>query len=150
MDLFITKLIATTFFSGYIPLAPGTWGSLLAVPLSFFLHKHGWIGYLAALGVIFLVGLGSADFLTKYWQKKDDARINIDEFLGMLITFFLLPRMNFIILVGGFILFRFFDIVKPLYIRNTEKLKSSLSIMLDDIVAGVYTNLLLQFLVRIL
>ncbi|MCS7257938.1 MAG: phosphatidylglycerophosphatase A [candidate division WOR-3 bacterium] len=150
MTVFLSKLIATTLFSGYIPLAPGTWGSILALPLVFFLNKKSWYTYFIVLVLLFSIGFWCADRLTKHWQKKDDARINIDEFIGVLITFFLLPRINFLILVIGFILFRFFDIVKPLHIRAAENIKNNFGIMLDDIIAGIYSNLLLQFFVRVI
>jgi phosphatidylglycerophosphatase A len=80
---------------------------------------------------------------------KDNFRIVIDEVVGMLCTLLFVPlRWPFIL--TGLVLFRFFDIAKPLYIRNMEDLKGGWGVMMDDVLAGLYSNLLLQVLVRLI
>jgi phosphatidylglycerophosphatase A len=145
----LLKLIGTTLYTGYIPLGPGTFASILAIPLVILLAKSS-LTYIITTIVILLIGIWSAEHLTRVWNKKDDQRITIDEFVGILVTFFLIPRINGYILVIGFILFRFFDIVKPLFIRKTERVSGGLGVMLDDVVSGIYANLLLRVFLLII
>ena len=95
---------------------------------------------------VLITGLGiwSANAVEPYWGK-DDKKVVIDEMAGMCISLLFMP-LNLFTLVAAFILFRFFDIVKPLYIRRLEKVNGGLGVMLDDIAAGMYANLILQLL----
>jgi phosphatidylglycerophosphatase A len=145
----ILVLIGTSLYSGYIPFAPGTFASLLAIPLVYLLSNNNIAYTLTTIGVIFF-GIISAHYLSKIWNKKDDQRITIDEFAGILITFIFLPRIDWLILITGFILFRFFDIFKPLFIRRTERVIGGIGVMLDDIVAGLYANICLRILLLII
>jgi len=142
-------IIGTSLYTGYIPLGPGTFASLLAIPLITLLHNNLFVYILTTIIVLF-VGTIAAEHLSKIWNKKDDQRITIDEYLGILVTFLLIPKMNWYILLIGFILFRFFDIVKPLLIRQTERVSGGFGIMLDDILSGVYANLCLRLLIWII
>jgi phosphatidylglycerophosphatase A len=149
MKTIIWKLIGTTFYTGYLPLAPGTFASLLVLGIVPLLYRR-WNLYGVILVWVFILGILSANYLTQYWHKKDDQRINIDEFFGMLLGFFLVPRITVLILIVGFFLFRFFDILKPLAIRSAEKIRGGVGVMFDDLLAGLYTNLLLQIIVRLM
>lgn len=142
------KLIASVFYLGYIPLVPGTIGSLAALFVYYFLipgpqFMSGYILISLALG---LLTAGKAE---KIFGAEDSGRIVIDEFTGMLVSLYLLPpRISYSI--AAFFLFRFFDIVKPKPIAPLEKLKGGLGIMADDIMAGLYANLTLQVIYRAL
>ena len=138
----IYKMIASIFYVGYLPVAPGTLGSLAAIILYYFICKNAVI-MAAVILIIIALGFITAGRVEKIFREKDPSEIVIDEFAGMLISLYRLPpTMGYV--VTGFLLFRFFDIVKPKPISNLEKLKGSLGIMSDDIVAGVYANMILQ------
>jgi phosphatidylglycerophosphatase A len=83
----------------------------------------------------------------RYWGKKDDRRIVIDEIMGFLVTMLWVP-MSIPSVIGGFILFRFFDILKPFPIRHLERVKSGFGVVLDDVLAGIYSNIILHFILR--
>lgn len=98
---------------------------------------------LIVLVVMLAVGIWSADVSGRIWNKKDDIRIVIDEVAGMVISLLYAPR-QISWYMPGYILFRFFDIVKPLGIKKVEKLPGGWGVMADDVLAGMYTLLLLQ------
>ena len=138
------KMIASIFYVGYLPVAPGTLGSLAAVFLYYFIYRNTII-MSAVILVIIILGFLTSGRVEKIFGEKDPGEIVIDEFAGMLISLYHIPpTMGYV--VTGFLLFRFFDIVKPKPIRDLEKLKGSLGIMSDDIIAGVYANIILQFI----
>lgn len=138
----IYKMIASIFYIGYLPVAPGTLGSLVALVPYYFINHNPVINGIVILIIIFL-GFLTCGRVEKIFEEKDPEEIIIDEFAGMLISLYRLPpTMGYI--VAGFLLFRFFDIVKPRPLKNLEKLKGGVGIMSDDIVAGVYTNIILQ------
>lgn len=136
------KMIASVFYIGYLPVASGTLGSLAALVLYYFICNNTVTMSVAILTVVIL-GFITAGKVEKMFGEKDPGEIIIDEFGGMLISLYRIPpTMGYV--VTGFLLFRFFDIVKPKPIRNLEKLKGSLGIMSDDLIAGVFANILLQ------
>lgn len=135
-------MMASVFYMGYLPVAPGTLGSLAAVLLYYFICRNT-IMMSAVILVIIILGFVTSGRVEKIFGEKDPDEIVIDEFAGMLISLYRIPPvMGYV--VTGFLLFRFFDIVKPKPIRDLEKLKGSMGIMSDDIIAGVYTNIALQ------
>ena len=135
-------MIASVFYVGYLPVAPGTLGSLAALVLYYFICSNVII-MSAVILIIVILGFVTSGRVEKIFQEKDPGEIVIDELAGMLISLYRIPpTMGYV--VTGFILFRFFDIVKPKPIKDLEKLKGSLGIMSDDIIAGVYTNMILQ------
>lgn len=140
---------ATGFYSGYAPQAPGTVGSLVAafLLLSAAIFVPDWVNdytLMAVIGLFFTIGI----FVTHQLEAslgKDPACIVIDEFVGMWISLLFLP-INWWTVLLGFAFFRFFDILKPLYINTIDqKVKGSLGVMLDDVLAGIYANIILQF-----
>jgi len=136
------RMIASVFYIGYLPVAPGTLGSLAALIPYYFICNNAIIMAAVILTAIIL-GFITTGKVEKMFGEKDPGEIVIDEFVGMLISLYRIPpTMGYV--VTGFLLFRFFDIVKPKPIKNLEKLKGSLGIMSDDIIAGVYANILLQ------
>ena len=136
------KMIASVFYIGYLPVAPGTLGSLAAIIL-YYVICHSTIVMAIVIVLVIILGFITSGRVEKMFGEKDPGEIVIDEFAGMLISLYRLPpTMGYV--VTGFLLFRFFDIVKPKPISSLEKLKGSLGIMSDDIIAGVYTNIILQ------
>jgi len=140
--LFMT--IATGFGAGYLPKAPGTWGSLLALPLHFFLRQLAPGHYALALGGIFFLAVITAGQAEKILDRKDPGVVVIDEVIGMLITLIGAPN-NPLIWLLGFGLFRFFDIFKPYPIRIIDqRINGGMGIVLDDVLAGMYSLIVLQ------
>lgn len=143
----VIKLIASGLYTGYSPIAPGTVGSILGVLIFLQLQEFKTAYILICLllvGLGFLVA-GKAETL---YNKKDPRVITIDEIAGMCIVYLgMQPKMW--IIITGFIFYRIFDIVKPPPARKAEGLKGSLGIMMDDIIAAVYANIILQVLTRL-
>lgn len=148
MPDFLSKIIATFFFLGYLPLIPGTFGSLAALLLIFFL-KPGPLAQCGFLAAFLLLGLYFSGKAEKLFNSKDPKYIVIDEVAGMFLSF-LFVAWDFKLLVIGFLLFRVLDTIKPYPADRLQNLKGSAGIMLDDIVAGLYANIILQFLSRVL
>ncbi|HAM52279.1 MAG TPA: phosphatidylglycerophosphatase A [Nitrospiraceae bacterium] len=140
---FILKNIATLCFVGYIPIAPGTFGSLVAM-LIFASLKPGNTAAISLLLFTVLIGTFSAQQAEKLMNEKDSRHIVIDEFAGYAVSVLFLPPVTSYY-ITAFLLFRFFDILKPPPIRNVERILSGgIGIMADDVMAGVFTNALLQ------
>jgi len=138
------KIFVTFFGIGYFPLAPGTLTSLIIVILyKVFLFKLNWPYYLLLLISIFLTGVYTSSKYCTQLNKEDPRSAVIDEVLGQLVVMFRLPP-NWIILLAGFFLFRFFDILKPFFIKKTEKFPKGWGIMIDDIVAAAYAGIILN------
>ena len=142
MKNYLAKLLATFFGIGYLPLIPGTFGSLAGAAIYYFLWKHELIFY-AVLFLVTLAGFGVCGRAETAFGEKDPRRVVIDEVAGVMIAFILVP-FTWINAIVIFVLFRFMDIVKPYPIRKLEKMPGGAGIMLDDIAAGIYTNLLFQ------
>jgi phosphatidylglycerophosphatase A len=137
-------LFATGFGVGYSPLAPGTLGTLVAIPIYYFLSEIPSPIYEITLIAFFFLSVWISANAEIYYGKKDDQRIVIDEIMGFLITMLWIPKtVHFVVI--GFFLFRFFDILKPFPIRRLErKLKGGFGVVLDDVLAGIYANILLR------
>ncbi|ACL69945.1 phosphatidylglycerophosphatase [Halothermothrix orenii H 168] len=129
----LNKVIATGFFSGYLPVAPGTWGSLLALILIIFFPG---LLTIPVLLLTIVTGITVASLEENFTGIKDKPSIVIDEITGIFITFTGV-EINWWVLLAGFILFRFFDIFKPFPINRSQNLPSGLGIMMDDILAGL-------------
>jgi phosphatidylglycerophosphatase A len=141
------KIIATGFGSGYFPVAPGTAGAALATIIwyvvSIFVAPCILIIATAGLITLFtIVGIWSANKLEPVWGE-DPSRIVVDEMVGVWIALLAAIPDKFYYPLAAFILFRLFDIYKPLGIRRMESLKGGLGVMMDDILAGAYSFLLL-------
>ena len=141
----IDRAIATVFGLGYFPVAPGTVGSLAGLIVCFFLHGYPVL-YAGVFLVLFVAGIASAGRVEASEGMKDPSIIVIDEAACSLPAFFFIPMELPYILVG-FILFRAIDIIKIPPMKHIEKLSGGWGIMLDDLMAAVYTNIILQLLV---
>jgi phosphatidylglycerophosphatase A len=137
---------ATGFAVGYSPIAPGTLGTLIAIPVYYFLSNIPSPLYEITLIGFFFLSVWISGNAEIFFGKKDDQRIVIDEMVGFLVTMLWVPKTA-IFVVAGFFLFRFFDILKPFPIRRLEKkLKGGYGVVLDDVMAGVYANIVLQII----
>ena len=139
----ILKYIATLGFIGYIPFAPGTFGTISSFVV-FILLKPSIPTQIVILLFALPLGILSSHLAERLLHEKDSSHIVIDEFCGYLISVLFLP-FTFTNAVAAFFLFRFFDILKPFPIRKFETaLKGGYGIMADDIMAALYTNVILQ------
>jgi len=138
----VAEYIATFFKSGRLPKAPGTWGSLAAIVPLVFLNTHSVI-YAIITVAIFGVGVWASTVVVKSTQTKDPGFVVIDEVCGMFVTF-LWIELNVMSVIIGFALFRLFDIFKPYPIKRLEQFPEGYGIMLDDVMAGIYANVLLR------
>lgn len=141
----IHKIIATSLGIGYIGKGGGTVAAAVTALCWYLAQAGGNISALWQVAItiaITMLGIWSGTEVEPYWGK-DDKKVVIDEVSGMCFSLLFLPVTPGYIL-AGLVLFRFFDIRKPLLIRRTEALPGGWGVMMDDVVAGVYTNLLLQ------
>ena len=152
MKLFLERLaifISTGVYTGYFPFAPGTIGTITAIPIVLLFSFFNPLTYGVATVVVFFCGVWSSGIAEAFFQRKDAPPIVIDEIVGCLITMFYVSK-NAKYIILGFFLFRFFDIVKP-YPANfmNEQVKGGWGIVLDDVFAGIYANITIQ-VIRIL
>jgi len=141
---YIILLLATGFGVGYSPFAPGTAGTLLTIPIYLFLSSIPSPLYELTLVTFFFLSCWIAEKAETYFGKRDDARIVMDEMMGFLITMLWVPKTALFV-ISGFFLFRFFDILKPFPIRRMEKRwRGGYGVVLDDVLAGIYSNIILQ------
>jgi len=136
--------IATAAGAGYSPFAPGTAGSVVGVVLVVGLARlhldRIWSSVVlgAVSGLLFAVGVWAAGEAERFFGCVDPGQVVIDEVMGQVLTFLLLPHATWKWLLGGFLLFRAFDIMKPFPARQAERIPRGWGIMVDDAVAGLY------------
>ncbi|MGA9997981.1 MAG: phosphatidylglycerophosphatase A [Pyrinomonadaceae bacterium] len=166
-------LAVATCGVGFMPLAPGTWGSLIGVLLYLLLRAasvrlffvYGLMGersfnnagveslfvvaLLCLILVVTLAGIWAATRAENLFGRKDPGAVVVDEVAGQLIAFLFVPfavGLSWWVILAGFLLFRLFDIWKPYPIRRLEVLESGLGIMADDVLAGIYAAVVLAFI----
>jgi phosphatidylglycerophosphatase A len=144
----MNKLFATGFFSGYFPKAPGTFASFLAL-LPIFYLKPEFDFFMFWIIIALAIGVRSSSAMETEWGK-DPSKVVIDEIAGMWIGIIGHDFNNILVFVIGFILFRFFDIVKPLGINKLQDVPEGFGIMLDDVLAGIYTNISLIIIFQLI
>ncbi len=145
-----TALVLSSWFGvGLIPVAPGTCGTLAAVPL-FFGMKYIGILYSVIFLIVFIPMAVWVSGISKRLLGRDDPpEVVIDEVAGFMLALFLLP-LTWSSLTLGFLLFRVFDILKPFPIGRLEKIRGGIGIVVDDLVAGVYANFCVRVLLSVL
>lgn len=165
------SLAVTTFGVGYLPLMPGTYGSMVGVGIyllfgwlaglfSASFGTNGWTqaqtaAWIHALNLIFfllfcLLGVRAAGRATKLFKHKDPPQAVVDEVIGQLITFLFIPfGSHWIYVAAGFLLFRLFDIWKPYPINSLQNLPAGIGVCADDILAGVYAGACLSLIYAI-
>jgi phosphatidylglycerophosphatase A len=140
--------VATGGFLGFFPVAPGTVGSLAATLFLWGVPGIPLWAHLLLIGAVFGVGVWACDKACQILNKSDAQPIVIDEIVGILITMVGIPLTEYW-LVCGFILFRLFDVTKlPPANYFDEKVKNGWGVMLDDVAAAVYANLILRLMLR--
>jgi phosphatidylglycerophosphatase A len=141
--------IATCGYLGYVPIAPGTFGSAAGLAVFYAVRSSGSITVeLAAIVLLFAVGVWSGTAAEHHFGGIDPGPVVLDEVVGMLITLALLP-VNLTGAIVGFLIFRVLDVVKPWPSAQFEKLPGGLGVMADDGMAAVYGNLLMRGLIAI-
>lgn len=149
MNYRIIMALATGLYTGYLPKAPGTWGTLLALPIHFGLMQLSPSRHGLALTAILLLAVWLAGSAEKILDRADPGEVTIDEIVGMLITLIGAPA-NPLAWLTGFALFRFFDILKPWPVNFfDQRFHGGLGIVLDDVMAGIYALIVLQALLWI-
>ncbi|MBU1726323.1 MAG: phosphatidylglycerophosphatase A [Candidatus Omnitrophica bacterium] len=144
---FVILSITSCFGLGFLPFIPGTFGSLAGLFLYYLLRYNTGIHLLVTI-LILLLGFFLSGVSERILNKKDARCIVIDEVGGMLISFLFLPYdIKFLII--GFFLFRLFDCLKPYPVGRLERLKGGIGVMSDDIIAGIYANIVLQLVFRL-
>ena len=134
--------IATVFGLGYVPVAPGTFGSVAGLLLWMVLPGSAVV-QIAAIVVLFVLGSIAGSRAEHHFGRTDPRQVIIDEVMGMLVTLFLNPvrwKGAFI----GFLLFRATDVIKPFPANRLERLPGGVGVMADDLMAAVYANLALR------
>jgi len=137
--------LSTAMGLGFSPLAPGTAGALGGCIIACLLRQytiHHAIILLFLIILFFFLGIHSSGKLEKEWGK-DPSKVVIDEVVGMWISMLMIPS-GWIYALAAFILFRLLDIFKPFFIRKMERLKGGWGIMMDDVLAGIYANVIIQ------
>ncbi len=138
------KALASFFYIGFLPKAPGTWGSLCGLLLAWFFNPQ--LGGL--LIVLSLSGFLIAAPARSVWNNPDPKEFVLDEVVGMMLSVLWLPK-KIAIFAAGFLLFRVFDIVKPWPISQIQKSKHPSSILWDDLAAGLLANLILLLVLQL-
>ncbi|VAX13400.1 Phosphatidylglycerophosphatase A [hydrothermal vent metagenome] len=136
------------FGSGLFPVAPGTVGTLAAIPVYLLLARLDLLAYLLVTLLMFSVGVYLCDVTSRELGGDDHPAIVWDEIVGYVITMIAVPpKIEW--LIAGFLLFRLFDILKPWPIRVLDRsIKGGLGIMLDDVLAGIFSAVILQYFMR--
>lgn len=143
---FLARFLATVGYVGYAPVAPGTAGSLVALPIAWLAYSR----FAPATTIVFVF----AAFLIAVWaahqeanqESKDPQHVVIDEVVGQMIALLFVP-LSALAIAAGFVLFRIFDVFKPFPSRQSEKLPGGWGIVMDDVVAGIYANLVLRIVI---
>lgn len=141
--------IATCAHVGYVPVAPGTFGSAVGLAVYYLIRREASSAVeLSVIAIITVVGLWSATEAEHHFGGIDPGPVVIDEVVGMLMTLALHP-VNVLGAIVGFFIFRVLDVVKPWPARRLELLPGGFGVVLDDMMAGVYGNLIVWGLVRL-
>jgi len=143
----VAYLFATGFGSGYFPVMPGTFASLVALLIFSFIPLSSLTWILIIL-IFFIIGVWTSGIVEDD-KGEDPGIVVVDEFVGLWIALVFLPPSTTII-IAGFLIFRLFDIWKPFPINISQKLSRGWGIMMDDVIAGLYTNILLQIILIVM
>jgi phosphatidylglycerophosphatase A len=145
----LVQVIATFFGLGYSPFAPGTAGTLGAIVLFYLLSCFSPLVYVLFFLGFTILSIWASGEAEGIFGKTDPGQVVIDEVCGYLVTMFLIPTTPRNIILG-FFLFRFFDIIKPPPARRAERLPGGFGIVIDDVIAGIYSNIILQVVIRLI
>jgi phosphatidylglycerophosphatase A len=140
---FLATAVATAGGAGYFPIAPGTVGSAVGLILFYGVYRLPIVYQVAATVLVSLVGVAAGTRVARQSGIEDPGIVVIDEVAGMWVSLLFLP-LTPVIAVAGFLLFRVLDVVKPAPARQLEHLPGGWGIMCDDLMAGIYANILLR------
>lgn len=139
--------VATCGYLGYVPIAPGTFGSAAGLVVFAAVHWAGSPAFeLALIAFLFAIGVWSGNAAERHFGGVDPAPVILDEVVGMLITLALIP-VNLPGAIVGFLLFRLLDVIKPWPANRMEALPGGLGVMADDAMAALYGNVVMRLLV---
>lgn len=153
----LARLIGTVCFVGYMKPAPGTWGSIAALPIGFVIYQVGgfWL-FCIAIIVAFFKGWWATAQMTKGLENHDPSEVVVDEVVGQWIAiapvFFAATRLDIDVTLlwpgwlAAFLLFRAFDIFKPWLVGWADRRDDALGVMLDDVIAGIFAAILVLIL----
>ncbi len=142
----LTKYLVTLFGIGLIPYAPGTLGSIFAIFVWYLsISLFNIYFFYTILILVFLSSFILVDIYLKFHKKEDPSEIIIDEFIGQSIPLIFLLQYNIYEVLLAFCAFRFFDIYKIYPVNKAENIKGSTGVIMDDIVAGIYSLVIVMF-----
>lgn len=139
------KIIGSGIYTGYLPFASGTFGSLAALAIYLIPGLEIYYVLLVLIVLFFIYGVIVSSKFEKVYGK-DPSECTIDEMVGMWISLLFLPKTITIVVIT-FFLWRILDIIKPFPARQSEKLKSGWGIMIDDVISGIYTAVIMNLFV---
>lgn len=151
----LKPILGSFFYAGFLPDAPGTWGSFFALfPIYFIVLYSPWYGIILFTLLCSFITIWVSEECERVWGG-DPSPLVMDEFAGQGMAFIAIPftatlGYNILILAGGFIFFRFFDIQKPLGVDALQKLPGGWGILVDDLLAGFYAFICLKAVIYIL
>ncbi|MFA6355532.1 MAG: phosphatidylglycerophosphatase A [Candidatus Omnitrophota bacterium] len=144
----VVKMVSTFLYAGYAPRMPGTAGSaaglLFALAVSY--DKAVYLSSLSVLIILAMLTVKRAEIL---FGKRDSGRIVIDEAIGMMIALLFVPLQPAYV-ISAFVLFRIFDIFKPFPVNIAERAPSPVGVVLDDVIAGIYANIIVRAAIVVL
>jgi len=141
-------MLATGCYAGYIPIASGTFGTLIAIPLCYLVSRLDPLQAILLLGLFTGFAVWMSGEAEELFNSKDSSLIVIDEMAGFLVTLFLIPWSVKSVVIG-FFLFRLLDIAKPFPIRRIErKVRGGWGVVGDDLLAGIYANVILRVIMK--
>ena len=149
MAIFLIKTLTSVFYIGYSKFVPGTLASLAGFLVYVFFIKGNAALHLGLTILVTIIGFGLSARAEAIFNKKDARQIVIDDFYGMWVSLLFLPY-SFKLSLAGFILFRIMDGLKPYPIYKVEKINGSLGVMGDDLLAGIFVNITLQVLLKLI
>ena len=145
---FLVKTASTVFFIGYLPLIPGTFGSIAGVGLFYLFKGTTAVTYFLYIFGIIALGLATCGRAEKLLNRNDPGCIVIDEVAGMLIALSFMP-LDFKIIFLAFLIFRILDTLKPYPAARLQNRRGAFAVMGDDLIAGIYTNIVLQTILKL-
>jgi len=144
----IYKIVATFGFIGYIPYAPGTWGTAAGLVVWFLIPWHAFWLNLALVTFFFFLGIFASEYIEQRIGEIDPPYVVIDEVVGIWLTMTIIAPLKYPkdlgLIVLAFLIFRFFDITKIKPIRQLELIGGGFGIMADDVLAGVFTGIVIN------
>lgn len=148
MNIFVSLAIATALGVGYVPVAPGTFGSAVGLILWMLLRTSSTIVQAVVIIVLLVIGSITGGVAERHFGRTDPRQVVIDEAMGMLITLYLIP-VGWLGALVGFLLFRAADVMKPFPANRLERLPGGFGVMADDGMAAIYANLALRLLLLV-